>query len=59
MAGSGYDTQGEKVIPWHWPHVGDVECSGGDFKYTSHSLHNLPRLPLRILGGSRNGYHHP
>ena len=42
-----------------WPCGGDVEGSGGDLKFPSHSLHRLPQLPPRILGGLRHRYCHP
>ena len=59
VAGGGPDYQGKKGLPWNWPHGGDVEGSGGNFKLTAHSLRNLPRLPPRILGRSRHRYRHP
>ena len=36
-----------------------MEDSGEIFKSTDHSLHHLPRLPPRVLGGSRHRYHQP
>ena len=36
-----------------------MEVSGGDFKFTAHSLHHLPKIPPRISGGSRHKYRHP
>ena len=36
-----------------------MEGSGGDFKSPAHSLHHLPQLPPRILGGSRHRYRYP
>ena len=59
MVGGGPDSQGEKGLPWHWACGGDVEGSGGNFKLPAHSLHRLPRLPPRILGGLRHRYRHP
>ena len=45
MAGGGPDSQGEEVLPGHWPRGDDVEGSGKYFKSPAHSLHHLPRLP--------------
>ena len=59
MVGGGSYTQGVKGIPWHWPCGDDVEGSGSDFEFPDHSLHRLPQLPPRVLGGSRHGYRHP
>ena len=59
MAGGGPDPYGKKVLPCHRPSGGDVEDSGGDFKFPAHSLHYIPRLPTRISGGSRHRYRHP
>ena len=59
MSGGVTDPQGEKGLPWHWPRGGDVEGSGGDFKYPAHSLHHFPQLPPLISGGSRHRYRHP
>ena len=56
MKGGGSDSQEGKGIPWHWPRGGDVEGSGGDFKFPSRRLHHLPRLPPQILGRLRHGY---
>ena len=42
MVGSGPDSQGGKVLLWHWPQGCDVEGSVGDFKLTDNSLHRLP-----------------
>ena len=59
VAGSSPAPQGGKGLLWHWPHGGDVEGSGGDFKFPAQSLHHLPRIPPRIYGGSRHRYRHP
>ena len=59
MAGSGSDPQGGNGIPCYWPCGGDVEVSGVGFKSPAHSLHHIPRIPPRVLGGSRHGYRHP
>ena len=45
MEGGGTDSQGEKGLTGNWPCGGDVEVSGGDFKYAAHSLHHLSQLP--------------
>ena len=36
-----------------------MEGSGGDFKSPARSLHHLPQLPSRILGGSQHRYRYP
>ena len=36
-----------------------MEGSGGDFKFPTHRLHHLPRIPPWVSGGSRHGYRHP
>ena len=59
IAGSGTDSQGRKVLTWHWPCGGDVEGSGRDFKSPTRGLHHRPPLPQRISGGSRHRYRHP
>ena len=59
MAGGSPTTPKEKGLLWHWPHVGDVEGSGDDFKSPYQSLHHLPRLLPRISGGLRQRYRHP
>ena len=45
VEGGGTDSQGEKGLTGNWPCGGDVEVSGGDFKYAAHSLHHLSQLP--------------
>ena len=35
-------SKGERGLPFNWPHGGDVEGSGSDFKLLDHSLHHLP-----------------
>ena len=44
MAGSGPDTQGETVLPWHWPSEGGVEGKGGGLNFwltVSITFHNF------------------
>ena len=59
LAGSGPNPKRERVLQWHWPCGDDVEVCGGDFKFPSHKLHHITRLPPQILGGSRHMYRHP
>ena len=59
MVGGCTDSQGEKGLPGNWTCGGDVEGSGGDFKYPAHSLHHLPRLPPLVPGSLRDRYRHP
>ena len=58
MAGSGPDLQVRKGLPGHCPRGGDVEGSDGGFKFPDHRLHQPPRLPQWVLGGSRHRYLH-
>ena len=44
MTGGDPDSQGETLLPGHWPRGGDVEGSGSDFKLPAHGLHYLPRF---------------
>ena len=55
----GTDPQGERGIPWYWPCGGDVEGSGGNFKYLDYSFHHLPRHPPWIWGRLPHRYRHP
>ena len=59
MTGGGSDPQVRRRLPWHWPCGGDVEGSGRNFKLLAHSLHHLPQIPPRVLGGSQHRYRHP
>ena len=59
LAGGSTDPQEEEGLLGHRPPGGDVEDSGGDSKSPFHILHNLPRLPPWIQGGSRHRYGHP
>ena len=41
--------QGDIVVVFqYYQHGGDMEVSGGDFKFPSHSLHQLSKISLRI-----------